>query len=295
MDRERRYASAGQFAKKLRSAHESLPDGNKTLLATEFVDFDALWDKRPELMDEIGRRVESLVGIAVDEAEGRMSVDSGPERMLAGFLSASGALRTALAIQSRLADDCWIHDHDVHLRIALHTGEPDHHNGQFRGECVHRVQRLTRYAASGQVLVSAVTAALLNDRLPPGTRLVEVELAPAAESTTRAGPVYSVETDDGPPSSPSVALPRPVVPPKPTAPPPRRVKSDQLVALLREHDELDELINVKLQQEAEAQRAGQPGLAERFGAAAAELLKRRIEVRREIERLEADGENGAPG
>jgi hypothetical protein len=140
-----------------------------------------------------------------------------------------------------------------------------------------------------------VTAALLHDRLPPGTRLVEVELSPAAESTTRAGPVYSVETDDGPPSSPTVALPRPVVPPLPSAPPPRRVSSDQMVALLRERDEFDELINVKLQQEAEAQRAGQPGLAERFGVAAAELVKRRIEVQREIERLEAEGDNGRLG
>lgn len=294
-DPARRYASAGEFAAKLRTANESLPDGTKTSLAVEFVDFDALWDRRPELMDEIERRVESLVRIAVDEAEGRTSVDSGGGRMLAGFLSASGALRTSLAIRGRMREDCWIHDQDVQLRLALHTGEPEHRNGLFRGASVNRVRMLCRQAEPGQILVSGVTAGLLFDRLPPGTRLVEVDLPLGPGSTTLPGPVYAVETDELPPltSSPAPTPPRPIVPPPLSAPPPRRSASDRMRRLLGERDELEAQITTKLQQEAEAQRAGQPGLADGFRRAAEELTKRQIDVQREIERLEAEGDVGS--
>jgi hypothetical protein len=65
-----------------------------------------------------------------------------------------------------------------------------------------------------------------------------------------------------------------------------------MVGLVRERDDLDDLINTKLLQEEEAQRAGQPGLADGFGRAAAELGKRRIDVQREIERLEAQLDGG---
>jgi serine/threonine protein kinase len=293
MDPSRRYASAGEFAARLRTANESLPDSTKTLLATEFVDFDVLWDQNPELMDDVERRVESLVRIAVDESDGRTAVDSGGGHMLTGFLSASGALRAALAIRSRLGEDCSIRDRAVQLRIALHTGEPEHRNGQFRGASVNRVRMLCRAAEPGQILVSGATAGLLFDRVPAGTRLVEVMLPRGA--TTNIGAVYAVETDELPPLTATPAPPHPagpIVPPPANAPPPRRAPSDRLVGLVRERDELDELINTKLQQEAEAQRAGQPGLADGFGRAAAELVKRRIEIQREIERLEAQGDGG---
>jgi hypothetical protein len=63
--------------------------------------------------------------------------------------------------------------------------------------------------------------------------------------------------------------------------------------LLGERDELEAQITTKLQQEAEAQRAGQPGLADGFRRAAEELTKRQIDVQREIERLEAEGDVGS--
>jgi hypothetical protein len=61
-----------------------------------------------------------------------------------------------------------------------------------------------------------------------------------------------------------------------------------LAGLLRDRDELDAAIGVKLQQQSEAQRAGQPGPAAKFGEHAEGLTKRLMEVQQEIERLEAD-------
>jgi len=298
MDPARRYATAGEFAERLRAHNRGLPGpGDVTLLATEFVDYDALWDQKPSLMDEIDLRVESLVRIAVDEADGGVSIDSGGERMLAGFSGASAALRTALAIRARVGEDVVLREHGVRLRMALHTGEPEDVNRQYRGAAVNKVRVLCRSADGCQILASATTALLLVDRLPSGTRLVEMPVVSSTSPTTGVGPIHSVETDSirpltpSPPSAPIDIAP--IVAPPVSAPPPRRAVSDRMVALVRERDDLDVQVETKLQQEAEAQRAGQPGLAAGFRRAAEELEKRRIEVQREIEGLEAQEHGGA--
>jgi serine/threonine-protein kinase len=296
-DPARRFASAGQFAARLRTAHELLPPGNITLLATEIVDYDGLWDRDPGLMDDVLPRVESMVRIAVDEGDGRVAIDSGGEHMLAGFLGASAALRTALAVRARSWDDLGVRNGAIRLRIALHTGEPEHTKGTFRGASVNGVQRLCRSADPGQILVSSTTAALLMDRMPAGTRLVEVALQHDNGSTTTSGPVYSVETGELPPLTPEPGPPppAPVVPPPPYAAPPRRRTSDEMAQLIRERNELQDGLTRKLHQENEAQRAGQHGLAAKFGEEAAELGKRLLELGRRIERLEAEEGGGARG
>jgi hypothetical protein len=161
------------------------------------------------------------------------------------------------------------------------------------------VQRLCRSAEPDQILVSSTTAPLLMDRMPPGAGLVEVATHPSAASTTFPGPVYAVARDgvaqmprDRPAASPP---PRPVVAPPASAPPPRRRVSDRLAGLLRDRDELDTAIGVKLQQQSEAERAGQPGPAAKFGEQAAGLTKRLVEVQHEIERLEAEEGRRATG
>jgi class 3 adenylate cyclase len=289
-DPARRFASAGRFAERLRPAHDSLPPSTKTLLATEVVDYDELWDRDPALMDEFGPGLESIVRIAVDEGDGRVSIDSGGERMLAGFLSASAALRTALAVRSRLTDDLRLRDGGVRLRLALHTGEPEHDKGHFRGASVNKVQRLCRAAAPGQILVSASTAPLLFDRLPPTTRLVELAEAPNGASTATSGPSFSLETGELPARtaepSPTRAAVGPVVAPPKNAPPPRRRRSEKMERLVRERNEADDATNRQLRQQDEAQRAGQPGLAAKYGEHAAASAARRKEIDREIERLE---------
>jgi class 3 adenylate cyclase len=294
----RRYASAGEFAERLRAGNTALPKGNITLLATEIVEYDERWDREPELMDEIGPRVESLVRIAVDEADGRVAFDTGGDRMLAGFLAASAALRSALAIRARMLTDPWFRDHAVWLRLGLHTGEPDHLKGQYRGASVNKVWRLCRSADPSQILVSTATAPLLLDRMPPGTRLVEVERQASEGSTTLSGPVYSVETGEPPPfpGEPPAAPPPlgPLVPP-PVVPPPRRRSSDAMAQLIRERNEVDGALKRKLVQQDEAQRAGQPGLAAKFGDEAGEVSKRLLELQRQIEQRELDERDGSAG
>jgi len=294
----RRFQSAGQFAARLRTANESLPPGNITLLATAIVEYDELWDRDPALMDDALPRVESMVRIAVDESDGRVAVDSGGERMLGGFLSASAALRSALAIEARLGMDIGVPDGAVRLRVALHTGEPEHQKGTYRGASVNRVQRLCRSAEPGQIVVSATTAPLLMDRMPPGTRLVELPMTPGAASTV-PGPLYAVVREDRTPpplTGPIASLPpRPIVAPSSSAPPRRRRMSDRVAALVRDRDEIGAAIDVKLQQESEAQRGGQPGIAAKCREVAEALGSRFQELQQEIERLEAEEGRHASG
>jgi hypothetical protein len=68
-----------------------------------------------------------------------------------------------------------------------------------------------------------------------------------------------------------------------------------MAQLIRESNELEDAYGRKLQQQDEAQRAGQPGPAAKFGEQAAELGKRRLEVKRRIEALEGDEGGGSAG
>ena len=51
------------------------------------------------------------------------------------------------------------------LRVALHTGEAEEHDGGYFGPAVHTASRLAAVARGGQTVASAATAALLTD--PP--------------------------------------------------------------------------------------------------------------------------------
>jgi class 3 adenylate cyclase len=294
----RRFKAAGQFAARLRTANESLPPGTITLLSIAIVGYDELWDQDPALMHDVLPRVEAMVRIAVDEADGRVAVDSGGERMLSGFLSASAALRAALAIEVRLGKDIGVPEGAVRLCVALHTGEPEHYKGTYRGASVNRVQRLCRWAEPDQILVSGTTAPLLIDRMPPGYRLVEVPMNPEAASTA-VGPVSAVVRDERMPPplvGPSAPTPpRPIVSPPTHGPPPRRRVSQRMAACLRDRDEADDALRRKIQQQDEAQRAGQPGMAAKFGDEADTLAKRLLEIQEAIERLEAEEDRQPPG
>src|SRR5947208_2501539 len=62
----------------------------------------------------------------------------------------------------------------VRVRMALHTGDPEHRAADYFGPPVNRVARLLSTGAGGQVLVSAATATAARDRLPAGCSLLDL-------------------------------------------------------------------------------------------------------------------------
>jgi hypothetical protein len=57
--------------------------------------------------------------------------------------------------------------------MGLHTGEAVERDGDYFGPAVNRAARLLTVAGGEQIVLSAATASLIADRLPPGARLVE--------------------------------------------------------------------------------------------------------------------------
>lgn len=173
-DPTRRPASAGEFAERLRGAH-GLPTGVVTLLATELVEANSLWETDPDTMATAADRLDDLTSRCVEEHGGRMVRSMGEgDRTLSAFAGASGAVLAALALHRRIANERWPGRMDIRLRAALHSGEVELRHGAYIGPTVSRVDRLRSLAPTSGTAVSLSTVNLIGGRLPAGARLVEL-------------------------------------------------------------------------------------------------------------------------
>jgi predicted ATPase/class 3 adenylate cyclase len=91
-------------------------------------------------------------------------VDSEGDALFAAFASAGDAVSAAAAAQRALADHDWPGEHELRVRMGLHTGEPQPIDGNYVGLDVHQAARVMAAGHGGQVLVSESTRALLDDR-----------------------------------------------------------------------------------------------------------------------------------
>jgi len=87
------------------------------------------------------------------------------------FPTADGAIRAAVQAQRELKDHPWPGGEHVRVRIGVHTGSPQVHDGNYVGMDVHRAARIAGTAHGGQVVVSSVTAGLAASGLPEGVEL----------------------------------------------------------------------------------------------------------------------------
>ncbi|MGY1601688.1 ATP-binding protein [Geodermatophilus sp. SYSU D00815] len=96
---------------------------------------------------------------------GGREVDTQGDSFFVAFPAAGEALAAAADAQRALT---------VPVRMGLHTGEATLGEGGYVGLDVHRAARVAAAAAGGQVLLSATTAALVDEQLPAGTALRSV-------------------------------------------------------------------------------------------------------------------------
>jgi predicted ATPase/class 3 adenylate cyclase len=87
------------------------------------------------------------------------------------FPTAEAAVAAAVQAQRELAGFDWPGDEPVRVRMGIHTGAPAPHDGAYVGMDVHRAARIAAAAHGGQVLISRVTAALMDGSLPDGVVL----------------------------------------------------------------------------------------------------------------------------
>jgi predicted ATPase/class 3 adenylate cyclase len=144
-----------------------------TFLFTDIEGSTGLWEAAPEAMRAALGRHDTLVRGAI-EAHGGYVFATGGDGFGAAFERAHHALAGAADAQTALVAERWPEGAVLRVRMGLHTGEVDERDGDYFGPAVNRAARLLALAHGGQVVVSAATADVVADTLPPEVKLVDL-------------------------------------------------------------------------------------------------------------------------
>ncbi len=134
-----------------------LPSGTVTLLFTDI-------EGSTRLLRQLG--TDGYAGALADHrrvlrdafaAEGGVEVDTQGDAFFVSFPTAAGAVAASAAAQAALAPG------PITVRMGLHTGTPAVASEGYVGIDVHRGARVAALAHGGQVILSATTAALVDD------------------------------------------------------------------------------------------------------------------------------------
>jgi predicted ATPase/class 3 adenylate cyclase len=149
------------------------PSGTVTFLFTDIEGSTRLWESAPEAMRVAIARHDEIVRRAI-EAHGGYVFATGGDGFAVAFARAGDAIAAAVDAQSALVAESLPTGVDIRVRMGLHTGEVEERGGDYFGSAVNRAGRLMALAHGGQVVVSAATAELVGDTLPPEVTLVDL-------------------------------------------------------------------------------------------------------------------------
>src|SRR5215217_3602918 len=150
-----------------------MPTGQVTLLFTDIEGSTKRWESRPEAMTA-ALLAHDLILRSTIEGHGGYVFKTIGDAFCASFSEPGAALDTALAAQRALVAEPWGEIGPLRVRMALHTGKPEHREQDYFGPPVNRVARLLATGYGGQVLVSDATAADLGGCLSEGVTLVDL-------------------------------------------------------------------------------------------------------------------------
>src|SRR5689334_10876450 len=133
----------------------TLPSGTMTFLITDLEGSTRRWDRSPDEMREAMGIHDAVLGTAIS-AHGGVQIESGREgdSILAVFGRATDALACALEVERRFAAQSWPAGADLHLRVAIHSGEAEHRSGHYFGPAVYRCARVLATGHGDQVLLT---------------------------------------------------------------------------------------------------------------------------------------------
>jgi predicted ATPase len=101
-------------------------------------------------------------------------VDTQGDAFFVAFARATDAVSAAITAQRALASHAWPAGVAVHVRMGLHTGEPERSAEGYVGLDVHYAARIMSAGHGGQVLLSEATRHLVAHELPEGVSLRDV-------------------------------------------------------------------------------------------------------------------------
>jgi predicted ATPase/class 3 adenylate cyclase/uncharacterized protein HemY len=149
-----------------------LPTGTLTFLFTDIESSTSLWEQDPDRMRAAMLRHDEIIEATVSKHDGLLVRPRGEgDSRFAVFRMASNAVAATIEIQRVLFIEQWPLESSLRIRIGLHTGEADLHDGDYYGPAVNRCARIRGAAHGGQSLLSLTTASLVQDSLPDGTSL----------------------------------------------------------------------------------------------------------------------------
>jgi predicted ATPase/class 3 adenylate cyclase/DNA-binding winged helix-turn-helix (wHTH) protein len=137
------------------------PTGTVTFLFTDIEGSSRLWRDEPAAMSEALARHDHIVRSAIESHHGYV-FSTGGDGFAAAFTRAGDAVEAAAEAQAGLRAEPWPAPIVIRVRMALHTGEVEERDGDYFGTPVNVTARLMALAASEQVLLSAVTAGLVD-------------------------------------------------------------------------------------------------------------------------------------
>jgi predicted ATPase/class 3 adenylate cyclase len=143
-----------------RSTPTALPTGTVTFLFTDIEDSTRLWEEQPDTMRRVVADHQQLLRETVEAHDGRV-VKSIGDGMMAVFADAPNAVAAAIDSQRAISHATWAVP--IGVRMGVHTGVAHLIDGDYHAPTVNRAARVAGTAHPGQVLVSAATAALLDD------------------------------------------------------------------------------------------------------------------------------------
>lgn len=147
-----------------------LPTGTVTFLFTDIEGSTRLLQKVGNQFAEILKDHSEIMRAAISASSG-VEVGTAGDSFFAAFAEPGDGLRAAVRAQRDLAAHRWSHGEPVRVRMGLHTGWGELGGDGYVGIDVHRAARIADAAHGGQVLISDVTARLLEPALPLGVRV----------------------------------------------------------------------------------------------------------------------------
>jgi predicted ATPase/class 3 adenylate cyclase len=157
-----------------RDTSGALPTGVVTFLLTDLVDSTRLWDTDPASMEVAIAAHDRLVASVVAEHGGALLKARGEgDSTLSVFQRATDAVNCAVAFRAAMARFAWPGER-LRARMAVHTGEAVERDEDFYGPAVNRAARIRAHATAEQILVSAVAAGIVADRLRHQIDLVDL-------------------------------------------------------------------------------------------------------------------------
>jgi predicted ATPase/class 3 adenylate cyclase len=152
----------------------ALPTGVVTFFLTDLVDSTKLWDADPAVMEAALAAHDDLVATVVSTHGGALLKFRGEgDSTLSVFQRATDAVTCAVQLRSAIARFQWPGE-PLRARMAVHTGEAVERDADFFGPAVNRAARIRAHATADQILVSAVAAGIVADRLRKQIQLVDL-------------------------------------------------------------------------------------------------------------------------